>query len=203
MKTTNFFIDFLIIGFIGLITFTLPILLYFESTLESFISSSLNITSALYISIATISVYIIGIIYNQFVDIIMNKMSKILRLSEIDEKKNEIENEFETESYHSLVQLIVLNSPSSYDYLSYRRTIIRIIRALVLSSIIIIIIHLLTALIGMFIWGSLFSVFNATIMGLILLSLFLFRHTYIRLHKGYFNAIKYFAKIIREGISES
>lgn len=203
MKTTNFFIDFLIIGFIGLITFTVPILVYFEKGLDSLISTLVHNTSALYISTATITIYIIGIIYNQFVDIIIDKLDKILRLSEIHSKKSEIEKEFNIESYHYLVQLIVLNSPSSYDYLSYRRTIIRIIRSLLLSSIIMIIIHLLTAIIGTFIWGSAFSVFNSVLILLMLFSLFLFRHTYIRLHKGYYNAIRYFSKIIEERTSES
>lgn len=203
MRTTNLFIDFLIVGFIGLITITLPFLLFFKETFRLIIKYDYQNQAAFFFTIATVLIYIIGIVFNQLADILIKKSTWLLRLQDINDTKNEIEEEFNLDNYHYLIQLIVQNSNSSYNYLSYRRTIIRIIRALLISSIAIIIIHLLAALIFSFIFGSKFSAINLSILLCLVLASFLLRYIYIRLYKGYFNATRNFAKIIEENYSKT
>ncbi|NQT26173.1 hypothetical protein HQ585_12520 [candidate division KSB1 bacterium] len=192
MKTTNLIIDFLIIGFVGIITLLIPQILINNSLIKDLFTYKIpNLT--FFIAALTIFTYLCGIVYNQICDFILKITENFFRLNVIDEKEKEL---FEN-NYHLKIQNIVLNSQTSFNYLSYRRTMIRIIRSIFISTPIIVILHITYSCILLLLGKILFFSFPNLLIIIAMIGLtFYFRHMYVRIYLGYYDAVINFSKLI-------
>ena len=199
MKSSNLVTDFLVIGLIAFFTFIFPIIIT-NSTLEiGTWSFAENISSAIVIPLVTIGVYIIGIIFYQFSDWFIDRhlVKKIFRLQGIDNAENKVR-DLAKHSYHEILQRVIIDSKNAFDYLSYRRTIIRITRSLITSSIFIPIVHFLYSSYLFFKVDMKFSMTNLILMILVSIIFLFMRRVYLKVGKGYYHAILNFNKIIEE-----
>lgn len=141
--------------------------------------------------VAIVSVYVLGVFANQLADVFLQKTSIIMRLSKI----KEVEQSFSTElgvSYHEALQKIVKQSQSAYEYLSYRRSVIRIIRTLFFITLLSIMIIIVLGIYKHF-NSQQISYSNTIIYLSVCFFIFLFlRYRYIKLQIGYYGAIKNF-----------
>lgn len=197
MKTSNLITDFLIIGIICVITITMPYFIIDTEQLTALFEKKIGNTTLL-ITTITLFTYILGILFYQFSDYGIKFLSKIFKIKEIQNTKENIQTTLGI-SYHKALQRIVVKSKNSFDYLSYRRTIIRIIRALFFSSFLFIFLHIVYSIVLKIKGVDLeFSKTNLLILiGVLLLNLFC-RFIYIKQYKGYFNAITIFNQLILE-----
>lgn len=201
MKTSNLITDFLIIGIICIVTFTVPYFMINIEVLKSLFRYKIENPTFL-IAILTVFTYIIGILFYQISDYGIKFFGKILRINEIKIEKDKIKETLDID-YHDALQKIVIKSKNSFDYLSYRRTIIRVIRAIFFSSFIFVILHLLYSIILCLSGFNLvFSMINLLILiAIICLNIFC-RFVYIKQYKGYFSAITIFNQLIKENEDE-
>ena len=99
---------------------------------------------------------------------------------------------------HDCVQEIVYRSPSAYEYLSYRRSIIRIIRSLMVFAILVLVLHPVSSL-GALCFGAMkWSPRNAFLLSLLVILLLLLGLTLRKIEVGYFKAIRSFYEIIQK-----
>jgi len=112
MKTTNILIDYIIVGFIVVGSF----FLFQYITDISYIKIDLNNISGIEASILLFVLFTIGILCNQIFDTIIKNVKIVFGL-DAGEKDE-----------HLMLQVIITKSKKAYEYLSYRRTIIRVIR---------------------------------------------------------------------------
>jgi hypothetical protein len=186
MKTTNFFIDYLVIGMILLLGFLLPIYSYDRSIFD-LISTFSTKEKSYIIPLLTISLYISGIIYNQISDVFLSKFSKVFGLGRIEKAENRLNDEING-GYHAALQKVVITSQSAYDFLSFRRSIIRIFRALTVTLFLSLLISIMVCAIS-----SLSCITELYIFWCTYLLLFLFvRYRMIKLEVGYYRAISNF-----------
>lgn len=117
MATTNLVVDYLIIG-VSSFAWMLPALfiLLGEQWLSKITSPGIATAFAM-LGI----VYILGICMSRFADDLMDRKNDRMRDEVFENDKNT--------TYHSMLNLIILRSESAADYLSYRRSIVRITRA--------------------------------------------------------------------------
>lgn len=198
MKTTNLIIDFIIIGVLSIVAIIGPLLIINSETFDYLWKIKWD-NPVLILASGTIIIYILGIIYYQLSDYGLKIFNKILFLDSIKNAKGEVKKETGY-NYHNALQMVVLYSKNSFEYLSYRRTILRIIRALIFSSLVFIILHIFYSMIIylFFDYPLFFSLRNLLIiMSIILLGVF-FRFTYIKQYNGYFSAIIIFTNLIKE-----
>ena len=136
MKTTNLFIDFIIIGFIGL----LPIF-PFISCIQEYYSFELSIitkNNSLSMAIIALSIYLIGVLYNQ----VSGYFVKILGCFKIIPRSSSLRKKMFSNfnyDYHEALQLVIAKSSDAYSYLSYRRSMVRIYRSLIFSTFLLLI----------------------------------------------------------------
>ena len=194
MKITNFFIDFVVIGVIAGFCIILPIWMFNPTFCGQIIT---NAKDKIYLTpVATIVTYILGIIFNQISDQVIKKVSFLPILKDIRQERDTF-TDLE-KSDHDCLQSIVYKSPSAYEYLSYRRSIIRITKALIMFSAIIIIVHPLNSLVAAVYVDMGWSIENTVILVLLTMLLIIKTITLRKVEVGYFKAIKSFYNIISE-----
>ena len=200
MKITNFFVDFILLGTILLGTIFMLIYLYNENLfigLISLMKTTECIPNIYLIPFATILTYIIGIFYSQCIDTNLQRFRKIYRLNEVKVKEDSFSNEF-NKTYHQCLQKVILNSQTAYDYLSYRRSIIRIIRTSFFSTFLILVLYPLISLISIIFFKIKmeFSVKNIIIYIVIMIFAIFLRRRFIKLSIGYYDAITNFYALL-------
>jgi|GEM_PF-2607154 len=190
MKTTNFFIDFIICGVVSCFAIAITGNIAGWNLLNGtlFIDTK---DKALLLPVVAVLVYVIGIIVNQIADTLLQKLTKPLKLTQIVISEESFKKELGIR-YHKALQNIVKESQSAYEYLSYRRSVIRIIRIMLfltlVSPIVTICIAFIRSICGVSTsWHNvlLFVVGN-------LISVLFLRFRFIKLQVGYYNAIKNF-----------
>lgn len=201
MKTSNLITDFLIIGIICVISVTVPYFIINTEKLDYLLNIKFE-NATLLITVFTILTYILGILFYQFSDYGIKFLSSLFKIKEIEDTKDSITKELNIK-YHEALQNIVIKSKNSFDYLSYRRTIIRVIRAVFFSSFLFIFLHLVYSIILQLYGVNLvFSKTNILIIGGVLgLNIFT-RYVYIKQYTGYFEAIIIFNQLLTKNCDE-
>ncbi len=145
----------------------------------------------LLLPLGTITVYVVGVFINKVADTILKVLARFLRLTKIDKKEDDLGTLLGV-SYHEALQRIVRESQSAYDYLSYRRSVIRIFRSLFVLSmfsptlcVILTLVRLAQGITPSWITVVLFIV-------LCLVLEEFARRQYIKLQLGYYSAIQNF-----------
>lgn len=140
-----------------------------------------------------------GILFNQFADFFEDKILRFFKIKIIIESEKKLKEDL-TIDHHDALQLIVYKSPGAYEFLSFRRTMIRIARCFLTATFFLPFIHLIFVLILRFWCGTdlefswrnlicfLFSFLFSWIMGKLL----------IKLYRGYYAAMTNFVLVIRE-----
>lgn len=195
MKTANLFIDYLIVGFLSVACFLIPYFMIFRDT--SFLHYSIEGKGYTIIPILTIAIYIIGLIFNQVFDRLISLLEKILKTESVAKERNLFPRKL-SHTYHECLQFIVCNSTNAYDYLSFRRTVIRILRASIGSSIFILILYPIYLIIASINYELEFSIVNTVIILLVLCFIIFLRYIYIKTHIGYYKAIINFYKTLKD-----
>ncbi len=191
MNTTNLIADYLIAGLIGILTIIIPYLLINPFFLYQILDNLKENNSI--IIILGLVIYTFGILYNQLSDIIENKFFKNNFIQINEEKVKEKTNL----DHHFALQFIVINSESAYNYLSFRRTMVRILRTLLVSFCIFIFLHLIySTFIHIFIHKLTFSLFNFIIIIFLITFAFFTSKIVEKLYTGYYAAIINFVKVI-------
>jgi len=195
MKTTNFFIDFIIVGLIGASALFFLVYMIRDDILLLVLQ---NTNSVLQLTpILTVVTYIIGVVFNQFSDQLVKGLLFLPKLKKIKEEKDQLEKEFGLTD-HDYVQEIVYRSPSAYEYLSYRRSIIRIIRSLMVFAILVLVLHPVSSLGALYFSAMKWSPRNAFLLSLLVILLLLLGLTLRKVEVGYFKAIRSFYSIIQD-----
>lgn len=189
MKTTNLFIDFLIIGFIGV----LPLFPFYHA-----ISGKLEITrdelsklTSMILPIVTASVYLIGMLYNQLSGYFV-KMLGVVRGVPSPKKLQESIFSKSNLDYYQALQTIISKSPEAYAYLSYRRSIVRIFRSMILSMSVFIV----STVIALLLPDSISSVEGGVMIILSTLILVFSHIVFAKNLKGYYLSIVNFYKVV-------
>ena len=175
MATTNLIVDFLVIGVTSFVWIA-PVMFFFQG--EKWLSIFSN--SSLVLGFIVLGfVYILGISMSRLADDILDRFN--------DHWRDDVFGKNAKPNYHNRLNLIIAKSVSGADYLSYRRSIIRITRACSLNFLLGAVAWILAELFkpvelpkGVAILLSVFS---------IAISLLLIRALPIVL-KGYFSTIK-------------
>jgi hypothetical protein len=195
MNTTSLITDYIIVGIIGSLIILIPYLMIDSNVFYFIISHEIKNLTILTIIITAV-IYSFGIIFNQIADFIEKKLFKLFRIDVIDYCKNKIKSEVSFDHHYAL-QLIVYKSETAYNYISFRRTIIRIIRAFLSLTILLPIFHLFYIVIFLLLGKVLiFSLLNLIILILLSLSSYLIIRLQIKLYKGYYDLIINFALVI-------
>lgn len=199
MKTTNFFIDFIVVGLIGIAALCLPVAMLgsgFRAGLIHHADTIIKLTPIL-----TVATYAYGVLFNQVSDRMDDLLSACVSwewLRAVDRARTRLK-EKTGRTDHDCVQYIVLHSPAAYEYLSFRRSVLRIIRALLTMCLVVLVFHPISALVLLFGGHSLsWSGTNAVaIVSLALLTIFMV-YTLRKLGVGYFSSIESFYFSLQE-----
>ncbi len=192
MRISNFFTDFIIIGVVAAFAAALPFCMLFPGECTLLVRSSKDQMHLMPIVIVVI--YIIGIIFNQVADYIVRKMYDLPILRPIQEVRDSISTPGNTD--HDRVQRVVLNSAAAYEYLSYRRSIIRIIRALIVFALSVLVLHGISVVVGSFFADLVWSWRNAVLVSCLIILLAITIPILLKVEIGYFRAIASFDEII-------
>lgn len=193
MKTTNFFIDFIVVGLIGIFAVGLPVAMMRENFIPAIMAHAdvvLKLTPVL-----TVAVYAWGVLYNQVSDRVDDILSKCIPLSLLcdvrtEQKKLEA---FAGMSDHDCIQYIVLRSPAAYEYLSFRRSVLRIIRALLSMCLLVPLAHGISILYFGIVGQDLeVSAANSIILSILCVMAAFMVYTLRKLGIGYFRAVRSF-----------
>lgn len=192
MKTTNLFIDFLVIGFLAV----LSVLPFF---LEIFIAhppdwKALAERSAFLLPTITITIYVLGMLFNQASGYVVKLLGVIRLLPSSKKLRDRTFSELDTD-YHGAVQLIITKSKEAYAYLSYRRTVIRIYRA-ILSSMLFLSVSMAIVKINLPLEFGTKSLIIVSCLCVAIFSGFVFAKNL----KGYYSSINIFYKQLSEEI---
>ncbi|RZB31573.1 MAG: hypothetical protein SRB2_04542 [Desulfobacteraceae bacterium Eth-SRB2] len=192
MKTTNLFVDFLIIGVLSFLA--LAGACYFAG-ISKIIEFALTSTKdrALLFPIGTVTIYVVGILVNQFADSFLKLLKVPFGLTAIEEAESNLREEVGV-SYHEALQKTVMASQSAYDYLSYRRSVIRVFRSLTALSVVSPFVCLIMVFIGRA-FGNIAS--WRTVAAFILVTIIVAsfsRQRLVKLQVGYYEAIVNFYK---------
>jgi hypothetical protein len=117
MATTNLIVDFLVVGVTSFIWIA-PILFFVQGDKWLSVFSNSGIVLGL---IVLGFVYILGISLSRLADDLLDRFN--------DRWRDEVFGKNAKPSYHNKLNLIITKSDGAADYLSYRRSIIRITRA--------------------------------------------------------------------------
>ena len=191
MKTTNLFFDYILIGAVWVISFLIPIGLVDYQLLLSIFQSDL-LSSAASISVVTVAVYVIGVLLDQFANRALDVFEKPFKISAISLGKKAFKKETGV-SYYEALQSVVIYSQRAYEYLSYRRSIIRITRSLFTSSVVILPFVVVVSVIT-YINKGLSKEFTLDVifLSVLLIVVAFLRVEIVKLHSGYYNALKNF-----------
>ena len=198
MSTTNLLVDYVISGTMGFLTLFLPLVIIDMKHLTNMLtgSSSVGAIGAIFV---TVLLYALGILFYQFSDFFKKKLFVLFGIKSIDEKEIEL-NKYTEMKYHEALQYIVCKSEKAYDYLSFRRTIIRIMRTILAFGVFTSIMHMLYSAYFSITSGMLaFSLLNMFFcVGCVFLSAFAIKILII-LEIGYFSAMINFVQVIGKG----
>ena len=184
MKTTNLFIDFLIIGFLATIPVTPFVVDY--CAMKPLEWKPLVECSALLLPPATVTIYILGMLFNQIAGYVAKFLSKIRVLPSSKKLQEKAFSGLGTE-YHSALQLVVTKSSDAYAYLSYRRSVIRIYRALLTSMLFLSVLLVISHNISLFLFDSKTVIVLCSIMITVFAGVVLAKNI-----KGYYHSIAIF-----------
>ena len=184
MKTTNLFIDFLVIGFLAAV----PVLPFAISYCNVYPPDweSISEGRALVLPIGMLAIYVLGMLFNQVSGYFVELLGKLRFLPSSKKLENEAFGSLGTD-YHTAVQLIVTKSTDAFAYLSYRRTVIRIYRA-ILSSMFFLAIAIV---ICQFSWPLVFDREIVTALSCLGVAIFT-GVVFAKNLRGYYSAIKIF-----------
>lgn len=188
MKTTNIIIDYVIIGFI----LTVTILVYQYITDTHFLTNYLSNINRIETTTFLLALYPIGIIFNQVSDCMIKFLQIIFKYTHPEKSDKYI-----------MLQTIIIKSKEAFEYLSFRRTIIRITRSCVSSGIILVLMYFLYIIIQII--SGVILVFSLERFMIILLYICLSICAYVqnnKLERGYYEAIKNFYNCLVVGINE-
>lgn len=175
MATTNLIVDFLVIGIVSLIWLSPIAILIFDI---KWLNNLLNMGAGGLPFILGI-VYILGISVSRFADDVTSRWD--------DKWKDKIFGKGTKPSYHSKLNFVIAQSQSASDYLSYRRSIIRVSRACAVSFMIGCILWIVVAVMKASTIPTAVSISIAVFS--LLLSVWLFR-AWATVIQGYFHGIK-------------
>lgn len=191
MKTTNLLLDHILVGAIWLGSALIPWLLADPDWLPRILKSAALEKAAL-LPAVTVLVYICGVAFDQFANRILDYLARPLGLQAIGSARRAFPDDSGA-SYHEALQAVVARSQRAYDYLSYRRSVIRIIRSLFVVALLLAPTLTVSALVNLTGWAnSPRPLVNFLGLGLVILAGAFLRQEIIRLHLGYFSALKNF-----------
>lgn len=197
MNTSNLITDYIISGVLGVLAFLVPYLMIDISLLKTFTSYEIQNETVL-ILILTIFVYSLGVMFNQFADTIEESIYKLFGIKIVEEAKAKVKSETKLH-HHEALQLIVFTSETAYDYISFRRTMIRIVRSFLLLTTLLPIVHL--GWITIFIlcdYELVFSTFNLVIILISMILIYSSANILAKLNEGYYSAMINFCKVIEK-----
>ena len=189
MKTTNLFIDFLVIGFIGV----LPLFYCYYVLLGKLeipcdlFGENLPLT----LPIATISIYLLGMLYNQLSSYFV-KFLGLVRLLPSTAKLLETSFSKHNLQYHTALQTVIYRSTEAYAYLSYRRSVLRIFRSMILGMSVLI----TSTVVIFFVSDNISLLATATTILLLFSVLVLSCIVFTKNLKGYYSSIVNFHKVL-------
>jgi hypothetical protein len=197
MNTTNLLTDYIISGVLGILCILIPYLMIDNSLLVSILTIEIKNVTIIAVFV-TISSYTFGVLYNQFADIFENIYFKIFSISVISTSETKLKTDLGIDHHYAL-QFIVCKSQSAYDYISFRRTMIRIIRAILSMTVLLPIFHLITSII-LSVYGRIlnFSLQNLTACLVSFILSYFIGNSLAKLYKGYYSAITNFYIAIKE-----
>lgn len=195
MKTTNIFIDFIVVGTIGIAAFAIPICMIWGDVIYTIFNNTnilINLTPVL-----TVITYAFGVFFNQIADRIGDIIHRLPWLRHVLEKRQSFQDDFGATDHHC-IQYIVTKSAEAYEYLSFRRAVVRIIRSVMAAQLLVFLLHLVVSFAASTVTQTAFSLTNTIILILDILilpfTLFILR----KLEIGYFLAAKSFYTTLHE-----
>ena len=189
MKTTNFFIDYLVIGVILFAGLFYPMQTINPKCLEFIANYSMK-DKPYILPLITVFVYISGIMFNQISDVFLSKTRKLFGLGKIYKEEMKLDKIVEG-GYHAALQRVIFTSQSAYSFLSFRRSTIRIFRALFVVLLMLIVYFILIIVLNA-LNISLNGQHNNSLLIIFLALLSFVRYRMIKLQIGYYKAIENF-----------
>jgi hypothetical protein len=196
MNTTNLITDYIISGVLGILAFIVPLFMIDQNLFKSIIYTEIKNETAITVGI-TIIAYSFGVLYNQLADYLEDLFLNLFKIDIVKKSENEVLTKTQLDHHYAL-QLIVAKSETAYDYISFRRTMIRIVRSVLCLTILIPLLHVIFSIAYRLFSKPLnFSLCNLIV--IIVCFLLTFGITYVlkKLYKGYYAAITNFALILK------
>jgi hypothetical protein len=210
MRVTNLITDYIVIGFIAVMAIILPFVMFYGSeTVLKEVSGMLpetDVWAQAWVIVPTVTgiLYVFGMIYNQVTEAIVDRiegrmwLTRLFGLTKKVRAKKRVEGVLRM-GYHYALQRVVVGSTSAYNYLSFRRTIIRVVRNSITAIVIVVLLNIILPSVYARHQQPEFSLVNALIIvGLITVFFAVVRPRYVRLNEGFYHAIIYFNQIIDE-----
>jgi hypothetical protein len=195
VNTSNLITDYIIAGALGLLCFVLPYLMIDGGPIRFVAENEIKNGTIIGIVIAIIG-YAMGVICNQVVDSLENLIFAMFGIDVIKVSEAKLEAEL-TFNHHYALQVITVESATAYEYISFRRTMIRIVRCFAVISLLIPVFHVLYSLEYRLLGEDL--VFSWTNLVLCLSFpgfSFLCCKGLVKLYRGYYAALTNFVKVI-------
>lgn len=204
MKTSNLFVDHILVGTVWVIVIFIVIILV-ALPFPAIDLGSDSISDGFLIAILAVVTYVLGVLFDQFSDRTLKLLISVLRMNKISDEKSGIKIATEV-PYHEALQVTVTRSQRAYEYLSYRRSVLRVIRSFFVSTAIASPIIWIIAIIRLvqFDWPEQIAASISFGILLTVAAIFL-RIEVISLYAGYYDAIINFYKDLhqeRAGCSE-
>jgi hypothetical protein len=196
MNTTNIITDYIISGVLGALTFFIPWFMIDGTILPSFLHTEIKKETIIAIAMVLLA-YSFGIIFNQIADYLEDQFFKLFKITVVDESEKKLKEVLEFDHHYAL-QFIVAKSETAYEFISFRRTMIRIVRTILCMVIFIPLLHLTYSIIFRVSGHHLiFSLNNFYIILICLIFVFISSKILKKLYKGYYSAITNFALILK------
>ena len=197
MNTTNLITDYIISGILGILTCLLPLLMVDHAALNFLFFSEIKNETILAVAVTVIG-YAFGVVFNQIADYIEDLFYKTFKITVVQDAEDDLKTKCNF-NHHYALQLVVSKSQSAYDYISFRRTMIRIIRSLMCLFILVPILHLMYIIFYRINGHTLhFSLSNLFLLLICILLVYISYRMLKKIYKGYYAAITNFALIIKE-----
>jgi hypothetical protein len=197
MNTTNLITDYIISGFLGLLALLIPWCMLDHTIIMFILNMKIEKETIIAIGVVLIS-YSFGVLYNQIADYLEDTFFNLFGIKIVVDAETKLKTALNFDHHYAL-QLVVSKSESAYEYISFRRTMIRIVRALLCLFIFIPTLHLIYLVIFHFEGKFLiYSRDNLVIIIMCLFLIFISTKVLIKLYKGYYAAITNFALILNE-----
>ncbi|MBL7799822.1 MAG: hypothetical protein JNL95_03775 [Chitinophagales bacterium] len=201
MNTTNLITDYLIIGIIGLFLLVCPIFMLIKPNMLFLLTFDVKNTAFWGVLLPVVT-FGWGVIFNQIGDKVEDWILSLFSL------KNELlnyEEQIKVETnfpHHYVLNFIVIKSETGYDYISFRRTMIRIVRSVVCLLFGLPILHLAFAVVlkVCFKLNIEFSVFNLFLCAASWVCSYFLTRGLLKLYNGYYAALSNFYLILSEKV---